>query len=512
MSKTDLDLTGSFEKALELLENSSDNLFITGKAGTGKSTLLAYFLSQSKKKAAVLAPTGVAALNVAGETIHSFFHFKSHITLEEAKKKGRLARNKALYRELELIIIDEISMVRADLLDSVDAFLKAALKNKKPFGGIRMIFIGDLYQLPPVLKNEEKPFFQKLYPTPYFFSAAAFQKEKFQFLELDKIFRQKEALFVQLLNAIRNNTVQEEELLLLNRQVLKAGEKPEEGSIYLTSTNSDAEKINRERLEILEGKERAFEAQVEGQFSLKEAPTESSLKLKAGAQVMFLNNHPQGLWVNGTLGRIVSLTEDLVEVETAGGDLVFVEKHRWELFKYGFDEKKNQLFQEEVGAFLQFPLRLAWAVTIHKSQGKSFEKVVIDLGRGAFAFGQSYVALSRCRTLEGLKLQKPFKKQHVLCDWRVVSFLTSWQYALSEKRLPLAEKKDLIQKAILEKRPLDLIYLKNNDEKSRRRVLPLFVGEMAYGSKHFLGLEAFCFQRNEKRHFKLERILEISFG
>lgn len=502
----DLDLKGNFQKALDFLEKEESNLFITGKAGVGKSTLLSYYRNKTDKQVVVLAPTGVAALNVGGETIHSFFHFGSHITVDLAKKKGKDYRNSDMFKKIDLIIIDEISMVRADLLDSIDSFLKAALKSKKNFGGVRMVFIGDLYQLSPVLTSEERPFFEKLYDTPYFFSASSFQRADFKFIELDKIFRQKDAGFIEILNSIRNNTINEEQLFVLNQRILS---NEEEGCIYLTTTNHDAEKINSDRLEKIPEGEFKFVAELEGKFDSKSVPTEMELRLKVGAQIMFLNNHKNGLWVNGTIGKVVKIADDAIVVESQG-EMFEVERHKWELFKYGFDEQKRTLFQEEIGSFYQFPLRLAWAVTIHKSQGKSFDKVIIDLGRGAFAFGQCYVALSRCRSLEGIFLKKRLRKQDVRCDWKVVDFLTSWQYEISERKLSLDKKMDLIKRAIETGQSLDIVYLKVNDEKTSRQIKPIRVGEMFYENKKFIGVEAFCLKRNEQRAFRIDRILEIN--
>jgi ATP-dependent DNA helicase PIF1 len=503
----ELDVGGNFQEALELLEKDNSNLFITGKAGVGKSTLLSHFRDHTDKRPIVLAPTGVAALNVQGETIHSFFHFKSHITVELAKKKGKDFQKSQLYQNIDLIIIDEISMVRADLLDCVDAFLKAAFKNKKPFGGLRMVFIGDLYQLSPVVTNEEGQFFNKVYDSPYFFSASSFKKETFKFVELDKVFRQKDETFIGILNGIRNNRLEDAQLATLNERFLP-DLKDEDGYIYLTTTNKDAEKINEMQLARIEGDGFHFRADVDGEFDLKNSPTDMELKFKVGAQVMFLNNQKNGLWVNGTIGKIIDISDEMLSVKTEDG--VFeVNRHRWELYKYQFDEKKGSLTQEEVGSFYQFPLRLAWAITIHKSQGKTFDKVIVDMGRGAFAFGQTYVALSRCRTLDGIVLKKKLKKEHVFCDLRIVDFLTNWQYEISENRMPLDSKLNLCKTAIAQKKILKIVYLKKNDERSVRTIQPFFVGELFYENKRFLGVEAFCLKRKEKRFFRLDRILEI---
>ncbi len=421
-----------FQNALSLLENATESLFLTGRAGTGKSTLLSYFMQNTKKNVVVLAPTGVAALNVKGETIHSFFHFKPGVTIEDAKKEAKRVKNIAFYQSIDLIIIDEISMVRADLLDCIDIFLQTLLCTKKPFGALRMVFIGDLYQLPPVVSNEERLFFEELYETPYFFSAYVMKNLKFcpLVVELGKIYRQNDETFISLLNSIRKNCITEEELNLLNKRAFLPCS--DEGCLYLTTTNAAALKINEEKLGALEGNCCEFTAEIEGDFDRKASLGETILKLKPGAQVIFLNNHSEGLWVNGTLGRVTRVVADQIFVRMENGEEVKVKKFRWNLYKYGLDPQTKKLFQEEVGSFHQYPLKLAWALTIHKAQGKSFDRVILDLERGCFAHGQTYVALSRCRSLGGLFLKKPLKKSHIVMDQRVVQFLTRYQCALSD--------------------------------------------------------------------------------
>lgn len=503
-----IEIDGSFKDCLSLLYDSDQNLFITGNAGTGKSTLLSLFISKTKQNVVVLAPTGVAALNIGGATIHSFFRFSPGITKEEAAKIGkRQAGKDSIYSNIEMIIIDEISMVRADLLDCVDVFLKAALEKKDPFGGIRVIFIGDLYQLPPVLSSKEKEAYLKLYPSPYFFSSSVMQEKSFKLrlIELDKIYRQKDAAFISILNGIRKKTVTDEDLFLLNQRVEKI---PKESTVYLTATNNSAEKINEEKLKDLPGKTFTYEAELDDNFEKENMPAERLLKLKKGAQVMLLSNHPQGLWVNGTIGEIENLNADEIQVKLPYA-IVTIEKYTWNLYRYAFEPSQKKLVQEKLGSFSQYPLKLAWAMTIHKSQGKTFDSVVIDLEKGAFAHGQTYVALSRCRTLDKLYLKKPIKKSHLIMDYKVIQFLTSFQYKLASQDLSIEEKKDLIEKAILTKTKLAITYLKTTDEKSKRTILPLAIEEKQYNGRSFTGLSAFCFTRNEERTFKIERILEL---
>ncbi len=490
------------------MEETLEHVFVTGKAGTGKSTLLSYFIEQTKKSIAVLAPTGVAAINVNGETIHSFFKFLPNITLDAAMKKGRQRRKSELYKNLKTIIIDEVSMVRADLMDCVDAFLRAARENSKPFGGVQMIFIGDLYQLPPVVTSQEKPHFENVYESPWFFHSEVFMSEIFsmKLVELEKIYRQKNEDFIRLLNAIRTNTVDVSQIKAINR---RHGAIENKSAINLTSTNARANEINQVRLGQLKTKVRSFEGIVDGSFDTKQFPTEQILNLKVGAQIMFLNNDATGRWVNGTIGHITKIEEGSINVKISNGDEVDVLPHTWDLYKYYYNPDSRSLAQETAGSFTQIPVRLAWAITIHKSQGKTFDQVKIDLGRGSFASGQTYVALSRCRTFEGISLEKPIKSSDIRLDWRVQKFLTGFQYAISEKALPVNEKVKLIQDAIDRKLELEILYLKAKDIKSRRRIKPNYVGELDYEGKPFLGVEAWCCLRQEDRVFRVDRILEI---
>ncbi len=404
---------------LEFIETTQENIFVTGKAGTGKSTLLMSFRESTKRKVAVLAPTGVAALNVQGQTIHSFFRFKPNMSLEDIEKKAGRLKGTGLYQNLDTIILDEISMVRADLLDSIDAFLRTVLKTDSPFGGKQMIFIGDLYQLPPVVSPAERPYFSDVYATPYFFSAHVMSHPEFKLrtIELEKIYRQTDDAFIELLNAIRHNSVTELQIDHLNTRL--EPQPDDAGYIHLTSTNRQAEKINIEKLAQLPSRLEQFDAEMEGEFNPKDAPTETQLKLKIGAQVMFLNNDSAGRWVNGTIGEIVDIGET-IDVMLPIGFVVPVMPHKWSMIRYAYDKNQRQMTKEPVGSFTQYPIKLAWAITIHKSQGKTFDKVIVDLERGTFAHGQAYVALSRCRTFEGLVLKHPFRKSHVIVDYRVL--------------------------------------------------------------------------------------------
>ena len=508
-----IDFNPQFRKALELMEETNRNVFITGRAGTGKSTLLNYFKEHTGKKAVVLAPTGVAAINVGGQTIHSFFGFKPDVTLGAIRKRFR-DEKKNIYRKLKAIVIDEISMVRADLLDCVDKFLRLNGPDEKfPFGGVQMIFIGDLYQLPPVVTGHEREIFREHYATPYFFSAKVFEDLDWEFIELEKIYRQKDDDFIRLLNAIRNRTVTDNDLVLLNQRFdPNFTAPPDDFYIYLTTTNALADRLNDEQLAQLPGKTWTVHGIIEGDFSKEYLPTALDLKLKKGAQIMLLNNDSSGRWVNGTIGRMIGIKkdeekQDILITRLDNGQKMEITPYTWEIFRFFL--KNGELSSEVVGSFTQYPVRLAFAVTIHKSQGKTFERAIIDVGKGTFAHGQMYVALSRCTTLEGIVLMKPIRKNHVLMDWQVVKFLTSCQYDIAARQLPREDKIQIIENAITKKQTLEIVYLKAKDEKTRRLIKPLVVGDMEYKGHPFIGLEALCMTRREKRVFNVDKILEI---
>ncbi|MFC1521352.1 AAA family ATPase [Elusimicrobiota bacterium] len=508
-----IEINEQFKIALELMKDTSDSVFITGKAGTGKSTLLDYFRNITRKQVAVLAPTGVAAVNIKGQTIHSFFHFKPNITTQQAVKiAARLIKqDKAdLYRNLDAIIIDEVSMVRPDLMDCVDIFLRTIRRSRTlPFGGLQVILIGDLYQLPPVVRSEERKALRNIYEGEYFFNAHVFKELKFAFLELEKVYRQKDPEFIRLLNTVRNNSITHGDIRIFNKRFDPDFEPAESFYIYLTARNDKAAVVNAKRLDALPGKAHVFEGVVAGEFKMNSLPAEITLELKKGAQVMLLNNDSRDRWINGTIGVVRDFGEDIVEVELEDGETVEVAPFMWEMFHYDFDKENKALSTEIVGTFTQFPIRLAWAITIHKSQGKTFERVIIDVGSGTFATGQMYVALSRARTLEGVTLKRELKKNHVRIDYRIMKFLTQYQYEISDGKTPLAQKIGQLEAAVRDKRELAITYLKANDEKSRRIIKPVSVGEMEYAGKTFTGLKAFCHTRKQDRTFRVDRILEM---
>lgn len=463
-------------EALRLMEETNKNIFLTGEAGTGKSTLLQYFKLTTKKNVVVLAPTGVAAVNVGGQTIHSFCGFGPDITLGKVKKAAPFGGKKQLLEKLQTIIIDEISMVRADLLDCLDKFLKLnGPTGDLPFGGVQMVFVGDLYQLPPVDRDfAGGQGLVKEYDSPYFFDSRSFKLGNFIFAELKKVYRQKDQVFLEVLNAVRNNLASSEHLKILNSRSEDSGAKFtfEKFAVYLTPTNARAKQVNEYLQNRLAGQERVFESFATGRLEDKAPPGEQILRLKVGAQVMMLNNDPRKRWVNGTMGKIKAFVEEedeeidpvsfsseqsqatepeeniyepinefenyisgqkktetqtaiVVELET--GETVYVNQYSWEMFQFVLDKGTQKIDTKTVGTFTQYPLKLAWALTIHKSQGKTFDKVCVDLSTGTFAHGQLYVALSRCRTLEGLVLRRPVAQEHIIMDERVVKFLNSYR-------------------------------------------------------------------------------------
>ncbi len=519
MTKTiHIEINEDFERAIKLLNQSKKNIFITGKAGTGKSTLLQYFRENTKKEVVVLAPTGVAALNVKGQTIHSFFKFPPHITPQTVQNGKSSKKFIQMIRHLETIVIDEVSMLRADMMDCIDIALRFHLKSTRPFGGLQMIFIGDLYQLPPVVSGiEEKELFSTHYKTPYFFSAKVMENFQMEFVELEKIYRQKDPDFIELLNKIRNNSIEDSDILNLNKRYSPDFDENNEEKFYitLTTTNAAADEINQKKLSTLKAKTRNYSGSISGDFENKHLPTAVDLDLKIGAQVMMLNNDSAKRWVNGSVGKIIDIqsdpdtSEDFLIIKLNDGKTVEVSKYTWEVYRYLLDKKKSRLDVEIIGSFTQYPIRLAWAVTIHKSQGKTFDNVVVDIGKGSFTHGQVYVAISRCTSFEGLILRKPIKKQHIWMDFNIVKFVTQFQYQKSEEMISLEDKINLIESAIDSGRTLEIVYLKANDSKSRRNIKPVKVGAMTYQGKTFPGLEAYCMERRENRTFRVDRILEF---
>ena len=417
----DFVITPDFEYAFSMMESTKRHVYITGKAGTGKSTLLQYFKENTKREIVVLAPTGVAAINIGGSTIHSFFQFPPRLI---TPKDVRSVRGKEkLFATLDAIVIDEVSMVRADVMDAIDLSLR--LNRSRPneaFGGVQMICMGDLYQLPPVVEEELHDYLGAIYESPYFFDAKVFRQNKFEVIELGEVFRQKDSRFLDLLNKVRNNSLDAFDLQDLNQRCDPSpGFEEGELAITLTSTNRRASDINLKHLDALESKNYTFDAIVSGNYEEKYYPTDERLNLKPGAQVMMVKNDPGKRWVNGSLGVIQKLSSGSITVSLFDS-LYVVEPLEWEKIEYEYDKEESRIDPKVTGSFKQYPIKLAWAITIHKSQGKTFDHVIIDLGQGAFAHGQTYVALSRCRSFEGIRLKKRIRPSDIILDGTVSQF------------------------------------------------------------------------------------------
>jgi hypothetical protein len=426
--KQEIKIGKEFKDAYTAMNDTDHNIFITGRAGTGKSTLFQYFREKTKKRHVVLAPTGVAALNVRGQTIHSFFGF--HPSIHESMVRKAPADSIPMFKAIETIVIDEISMVRADLLDCVDRALRLNRgRPHDPFGGVQMIFIGDLFQLPPIVTSEETDRFTTEFSSPYFFSANVMQHIGMRMIELKTVHRQKEKAFVELLEQVRTRTLTQESIDAWNERHDPYFDPREEPDfIHLTTTNKIAQQRNDTELRRLSGKAWKLKAYASGELPDRRMPSEALISIKEGARIMFTINDAEKRWVNGTLGTVTRIhTKGLskiptLDIELEDGKVVSVQQYKWELFQY-FQDSAGNLVQHVMGSYTQYPITLAWAVTIHKAQGKTFDHVLVDMGWGAFAHGQLYVALSRCTTLKGLVLLKPFQKKDAILDQAVVDFM-----------------------------------------------------------------------------------------
>jgi ATP-dependent exoDNAse (exonuclease V) alpha subunit len=423
------EISPEMQAAISAVSNGK-SLFITGRAGTGKSTLLTYLREEVlHDNYVVVAPTGVAAINVGGSTIHKFFGFLPDITFQHIESAEYHPRNQKIMKNLKTLIIDEISMVRADLLDCVEkALRKFGPKPTKPFGGVQVIFVGDLFQLSPIVAETEKEFLYSHYETPFFFSSNGYQNIQMHKVVLKKVYRQSEIDFLEILNGIRVNQTTPEILDRLNTRVLPDFE-PSKDTFFITlvATNAMANSINQGELEKLKGKVHKSQAHITGALTKSEYPAELEINFKVGSQIMMLNNDAESRWVNGTLATIEKINLDDPQKEPHIVIKVASSEERYDVGKHIWDIKRprsegNVLVYDSMGTFAQFPLMLAWAITIHKSQGKTFENVIINLAAKAFAAGQLYVALSRCTTLDGLVLRQPIDSSQVILDERVLDF------------------------------------------------------------------------------------------
>ena len=425
-----------WQQALQIIQYTRRSLFLTGKAGTGKSTFLRHISETTKKKHVILAPTGIAAINAGGQTLHSFFKLPFHPLLpndssysirnirKTLKYSGELTK---LLRELELIIIDEISMVRADIIDFIDKVLRIYCRNmREPFGGKQLLLVGDIFQLEPVIKEDEWRLMQPFYASAYFFAAKVWQEMQLVSIELRKVYRQSDSQFIGLLDRIRQNHATDADLQSINSRVNQSSKQKENGfEITLATRRDTVDYINDLHLSELEGDSTIFTGHIKGDFPETSLPAPMELEIKPGAQVIFIKNDKEKRWVNGTLGVVIYIDEGegIITVVDEDGHEYDVEREVWENMRYTFNEKEQKIEEEMLGSFIQFPLRLAWAITVHKSQGLTFRHVKIDFsGGGAFAGGQTYVALSRCTSLEGITLEAPIRRSDIFVRAEVVAF------------------------------------------------------------------------------------------
>jgi tetratricopeptide (TPR) repeat protein len=443
-----------FQEALQLVQYTHSSVFLTGKAGTGKSTFLRYVCQHTRKKHIVLAPTGIAAINAGGSTLHSFFKLPFHPLLPDdprfSLRDGKIhdflkytKQHRKLLQEVELIIIDEISMVRADIIDFIDRVLRVYSHNmREPFGGKQMLMVGDVYQLEPVVKADEREILNRFYPSPFFFSARVFQEMELVSICLNKVYRQSDPVFIDVLDHIRTNTAGAAHLQLLNTRVgAQLGQKENELAITLATRRDTVDFINQHRLEELPGESTILKGEIKGEFPDHSLPTQMELELKPGAQVIFVKNDQEKRWVNGTLGTIAGIDEqETLYILTEDGHEVDVNRATWHNIRYHYNEEEKKIEEEELGTFTQFPIRLAWAITIHKSQGLTFSRVKIDLTGGAFTGGQTYVALSRCTSLEGICLQTAINRSDVFVKPDIVHFAQRFNdHQAVERAMKLAQ-------------------------------------------------------------------------
>lgn len=412
----DVEPTAEYAAAVDFVRNEQGHLFITGRAGTGKSTLLKALSRLVVDEHIVLAPTGLAAVNVGGQTIHSFFGFPPRLIQSDDIRRSR---NGALMRKLKLLVIDEVSMVRSDLMWAIDQSLRVNRgRPREPFGGVRLVMFGDLHQLPPVVQEAEVgSHLEDNHGGPFFFSVSSLREGAGTFrIELSHVFRQRDPALLGVLNKVRDGEADDEDLAILNERVSPIRTLSEgDPYVILTPTNAAAQRINTAFLGALPGAMKTYPAAVTGEFGQGTQPTDAALTLKVGAKVILLRNDSDRRWVNGTVARVTRLDDTSVHVMIDGREHE-VEPASWESRRYAYDQTAQKIVETVAGTFKQLPLRLAWALTIHKSQGLTLDRVYIDLGRGTFAHGQAYVALSRCRTLEGLSLARPLKPGDILFD------------------------------------------------------------------------------------------------
>ena len=465
-----------FNKAIDYILNTDKTIYLTGKAGTGKTTFLKYLKKVTHKRMVVLAPTGVAAINASGETIHSFFHIRpsvyipedplrtadselNELSMKSIFKHLKYSKSKVeLIRNLEAIAIDEVSMVRCDIMDVIDKILRLYRDSTKPFGGVQMILVGDAYQLPPIVKKEEQEILKSSYDGIFFFDSKVMEQiinnNQLIYVELQKVYRQNDSKFIELLDRVRINDMQDKDFALFDSKINKDKFTNENKShIILTTTNVKVNYINEKRLAALPTQSKVYNAVVTGTFAEKERPTDIALELKVGAQIIFIRNDKENRYYNGKLGVVKHLGEKflLIETETNNGEKIDVTVHpeTWKSVSYKWNKTENVIEEEILGTFMQLPVRLAWAITVHKSQGMSFDRVMADLGN-SFETGQVYVALSRCRSLEGLLLSSKIKPQSIIADPRVIEFSKNMsEYYAAEDVMLINQTEKIDEKAKL---------------------------------------------------------------
>lgn len=447
-----------FQSALNIVKHTTQSLFLTGKAGTGKSTFLKYICENVNKHHVVLAPTGVAAINAGGVTIHSFFKMPFRPMMPDdpdlSLKNNRIfeflkytKEKKKLIEKAELIIIDEISMVRADMIDFIDKVLRIFSHNmRQPFGGKQMLFVGDMYQLEPVVPSDQKQILSRFYTNPYFFSANVFRETALVTIELQKVYRQSDARFVRLLDHIRVNSVTSADLAALNKECrMDKFSENEDFVITLATKRDTVDFINESKLAALPGESFKYNGVITGEFPESALPTQRILELKENAQVLFVKNDREKRWYNGSIGKISHIDEEnRIFVMLEDGNEYLVEMEGWDNIRYFYDEAENKIKEEVLGSFSQYPLRLAWSITVHKSQGLTFEKVIVDLTGGVFAAGQTYVALSRCKSLEGLMLKRQIIQSDVFVSRDIVDFSKRYNDRVLIDRVMKQAKADIL--------------------------------------------------------------------
>ena len=457
----DIDLNNDeFQNAWKLINYTHQSVFLTGKAGTGKSTFLKYIRDNIKKKYVVLAPTGIAAVNVGGVTMHSFFRIPlkpllpddPDFAVKRLRERMKYPKDlRKLIKELELIIIDEISMVRADVIDFIDKILRVYSSNmREPFGGKQLLLVGDIFQLEPVVTSDMRDVLRTHYQNSYFFNAYAFSQIEIVPIELKKIYRQNDSQFISMLDRIRMGRPLQEDVAKLNQRVFEGDHTSNGNKMVMTlATRRDmVDSINENRLKELPSKEMTYTGQITGDFPENSLPTTMELTIKVGAQVVFIKNDREKRWVNGSIGKIVKAKKNSIEIELESGVKYAVEKAVWENIVYKYDEKTNRVIENVIGTFEQYPIKLAWALTVHKSQGLTFNNVVIDIGRGAFSSGQTYVALSRCRSFEGMQLRSTVSERDIFVNPSIIEFSRQFNnQALINKALHYAHADDCYHEA-----------------------------------------------------------------